>query len=185
MLAVAILLTAGWAIFKRGVTGTVLEVVERARSYASARPSFPPELLGALNASNSRGQLGRVREMAERAPARRAVLVLFSSACTSCSTGSLVSLLNERAARDKAVGYVAMVPSTFSEVDVRNFQTNLNISFPVEVAGPELTQEWLALNRQHGEPNVNGMVAVVGEGRILSAARGYRETESLIESIRR
>ncbi|MDQ3802701.1 MAG: hypothetical protein M3416_02440 [Acidobacteriota bacterium] len=185
VLAAASLLAAGWAIFRRGVTGTVLEVIERARSYASARPSYPPPLLEALNSSNSRGRLSRVHEMAERAPSRSAVLVFFSSACTGCSTGALVDLLNDRAARDKAVAYVALVPNTFNEADMRNFQTNLNLSFPVEVADPELTQEWLALNREYGEASVNGVVAVVGGGRILSAARGYREAESLIESVPR
>jgi len=108
---------------------------------------------------------------------------MFSSVCTGCADGELVEVLKLHAKSNNRVGYLALVPDTFSQTDLANFKENLGIPFPVEVANGQLAREWSSLSRQFGPKRVNGLVFVMSKGEVVSMAQGVRETESLLKGL--
>lgn len=156
------------------------------RGGAAAPAGSPQErFLSSLQALDDRGQFERLHEAARLTASGKAVVALFSSVCTSCASGRLMYLLNEHAGRNQDVAYFALVPDTFTAGDISNLRTNLNVSFPVEAAGPALSREWQSLREQYGEGPVNAVVLVIGSEGIDSLAQGANEADTLLEELSR
>jgi len=136
-----------------------------------------------LTLMNEKGQLIQFRAIAAHSSSGKALVGMFSTACTTCPDGSLVDLLNNYAAQDLKNSYLIILPSTFTKRDLKNFETNLEISIPVQLANPDFTRQWFALNEQYGEKAVNGSVFVVDKEKVVSVVSGLKDTERLLKEL--
>ena len=171
---------AGYALTNRQVlSGSWYSRVSAGTS--AATHGSPPDLLArAAGSAGAEGRLNVIRDAARHSGSGKAAVVFFSSAYTSCGTGRLLSLIKESAKRERGLGYLVILPHTFSQLDVLNFKTNLDVPFPIELADPQLTGEWLRLNEQYGEEALNGTLILVDGERVLSLAHGLEETKELL-----
>jgi hypothetical protein len=154
------------------------------RNVVDDEPLYSTEILSEiLTAMNERGQLSRFHASAANSVTGKAVVAMFSMACTSCPDGSLVELLNNHATQDRQNSYVIILPSTFTKSDLRNFEINLEVSIPVHLANADFTRQWSMLNERYGEKAINGSVFVVDKEKVLSVVSGMRETKRLLKEL--
>jgi hypothetical protein len=142
-------------------------------------------LFKALNSASDKGFLKQLHARAARSQSKKAVIVLFSSACTGCSEDYLIDLLRTGAKKSPEIAFMALLPNTFSRSDVETFKTNLEIPFVVELADAELSRQWLAINEKYGWKAANGSVVVVSGGKIISVVNGLKEAEQVLEELAR
>lgn len=154
----------------------------RLRRFADGEEALSPKLLAEAIGSLDGGRIAQVRAKTMRSSSRKAIIVMFSSVCTACPTGQLITLLNKHAELNKDIQYLALLPNTFTSADVNNFRINMDISFGVEVADKELSRRWLSLIQQYGENAVNGTVIVLDKGE-LSAVQGLYETKQRLMAL--
>ena len=160
------------------------DAVTRLRSVVDNEPVFSLELLTrTVNSLSEKGQLSQFHDKAAHSPSGKAVVGMFSMACTGCPDGSLIAILNKYAALDRKNKYLIVLPNTFTKVELKTFTTNLELSIPVVLASPEFTREWLALNEQYGEKAVNGSVFIVDKEKVVSVVNGLNETKSLLKTL--
>lgn len=152
------------------------DTAARLRHFVDGQETLSPELLAQAISSAESRQISQLRARAARSPSGKAVIVMFSSVCTSCPTGQLISLLNTHAKLNQGIEYMALLPDTFTPADLNNFRINMDISFPVKLADEELSRRWSSLIQRYGENAVNGAVLVLDKGK-LSAAHGLNETK--------
>ena len=152
------------------------------RRFADGKEALSPRLLAEAIGSVQGGLIVQVRARTMRSASKRAVIVMFSSACSACPTGQLITLLNKHAKLNKEIEYLALLPDTFTPVDVNNFRVNMDISFAVGIADKELSRRWLSLIHQYGEKAVNGAVIVLDRGE-LSAVHGLYETNQRLVAL--
>lgn len=140
----------------------------------------PAILLEILKVLNTQGALEQMHNAAKNSHEGKAVIVMLSSVCTGCDDALLVDMLNSYARQNRSVGYLALLPNTFSRIEVENLKTNLDITFPVAIAATALSEKWSSLNEQYGARTINGTVILVDGGNVISIASGFQETKGLL-----
>jgi hypothetical protein len=148
-----------------------------------ARTPSLKQFLGIIESMSEHEQVRDLHYLAGNSTDGKAVVVFFSSASTSCGTGKLLSLIKDSAKQNRGIAYVVLLPGTFSQADLINFKTNLEVPFLVELADAQLTREWLALTDLYGEQNINGTVFLVDQARVLSLAQGFEESKELLKGL--
>ncbi len=118
------------------------DVAARLRSVIDGeRPYSEAVIWQAFNSLKKR-DLAQIIDRGTRSRSRKALIVMLSSVCTGCADGELVDLLNVYAKQSPEISFLALVPDTFSHLDVKNLIANLDLSFPVEIANHNLSREW-------------------------------------------
>jgi hypothetical protein len=111
----------------------------------------------------------------------KAVMVLLTSASTTCSTGKLIDVLNSHAQRSPN-NFLVLLPNTFSQTDVDNFKINLGVPYSVERVDENLSNRWLALAAKY---DVTGVVLLI-DGDEISVLQNLIEVDNrLLSSDRR
>lgn len=95
-----------------------------------------------------------------------AVVVLFSSVSTACSSGELVKTLNRYAQERSRTSFLVLLPHDYTDVDLENFKSNLGVSFPVERENIEFSDQFARLVNFYGESRINGSLLLVANGKI-------------------
>jgi anti-anti-sigma regulatory factor len=175
MFVIANLALGGYLAARRYSSGAKPGVVASSRAQ-----TVSPELVESFNAMNARGLLSQLHESAARSSSGKAVVVMFSSVCSSCPTGHLVKMLEASSQANKDVAFLVLLPDSFNRTDVENFHINLESTLPVERANTPLSREWMALNEKYGERAMNGTVMLVGGGNVISLAQGLDKTGALL-----
>ncbi len=179
-----------WLIFDK--TGTLKDTGKYDEDVTGSRlkrlmddeaPYSTNVLFESLVSVNSKGGLKQAHTNAARSRSGKAVVVLFSNACTGCSEDYLIDILRTSAMNSPELGFLALLPNTFTRTDLDIFKTNLEIPFAVELAGEDLSREWLLINDKYGWKSVNGTVLVVGGGKIISLVNGLQETKDLLKGL--
>lgn len=142
-------------------------------------------LLEELKVMNEQGLLRQLHAKAAQSKSGKAITVLFSSACTGCPEDYLIRIMSARAIEDSEIGFLALLPNTFSQSDIDRFKTNLEIPFRVEAARAGLSHEWLQMNEKYGASSINGSIIAVSRGKIISVVNGLNETNQLLEDLAR
>lgn len=160
------------------------DVVGNLRSVVDGEQPYSPALFAAvLNSMNQKRELVNLHAKAARSPSGKAIIVIFSKVCTGCSEKSLLDMVKKYAKQQTKITYIALLPNTFNQTDLKNFKTNLEIHFPVELAGQALSEAWMHLNEQYGENKINGTVVLLSNGQIPSVVNGLSETEYLLRGL--
>jgi hypothetical protein len=77
---------------------------------ADGRRAYSPDVLSdVLERLNESGDLEQIHSAALRSPSHRAIVVIYSSVCTVCSSGTLVELLNASADHDTGRHIISVV----------------------------------------------------------------------------
>lgn len=152
-------------------------VVVRLRNLVDGKQAYSPALM--LDALNSlpEGYFVRVRNKTLRSHSGKAVVAVFSSVNATCPSGITIGRLNDYARRYGGVEFLALLPNTHSELDVKNLKANLDIPFSVERADEALSGKLMSLVEKYGEKTVNGAVVVIERGAI-SLVEGDNEIGS-------
>lgn len=158
-------------------------MANRLRSFVDGEASYSPSLLLDSARSVRGGQFERAQTTAMRSKTGKAVILLLSSANTTCPSGELASLVGEFSREHREIDCLALLPNTFSETDVNNFKTNLDIPFKVENADEDFSRKWLGLIEEYGEMPVNGTVIAI-DGDRVSVAHGVNEVKALLQELR-
>lgn len=160
------------------------DAANQLRNVADNEPIYSTKILSQmLNLMSEEGQLSQFHASAAHSASGKALVAMFSAACTACPDGSLVDILNNHAAQDRKNSYLIILPSTFTKGDLKNFETNLEVSIPVHLANADFTRQWFALNRQYGERAVNGSVFVVDKEKVVAVVSGLKETKRLLKEL--
>lgn len=179
-----------WLIFDK--TGTLKDTGKYDEDVTGGRlkrlvedevPYSTNVLFEALVSVNNKGSLKQVHTKAARSQSGKAVVVLLSNACTGCSEDHLIDTLRTMAIKSPEVAFLALLPNTFTNTDVDIFKTNFEVPFAVELAGEDLSREWLLINDKYGWKTVNGTVFVVSGGKIISLVNGLQETKDLLKGL--
>jgi|GEM_PF-2732076 len=158
-------------------------MASRLRSFVDGERGYSPALLLDSISSVRGGQFERVRAAASRSKSGKAIILLLSSANTTCPSGELAALVSQFVRENDGVDCLAVLPNTFGPSDVDNFKTNLDIPFPVETADEDFSRGWLALIDEYGEMSVNGTVITIDRQNI-SVAHGVKEVETRLKELR-
>jgi hypothetical protein len=154
------------------------------RNVADNEPIYSTKVLSQmLTLMSEEGQLSQFHAMAAHSASGKTLVAMFSAACTACPDGSLVDILNNHAAKDRKNSYLIILPGTFTKDDLKNFETNLEVSIPVHLANANFTRQWSALNEQYGERAVNGSVFILDRGKVVSVVSGLKETKRLLKEL--
>lgn len=74
---------------------------------------------------------------------------------------------------------LAFLPKGYSEADIENLKSNLQVGFPVERADAGLAEKWGALLDVYGEGRMTGTVVLIERGEIIWLA-GLEEAEQAL-----
>ncbi|HEX8183980.1 MAG TPA: hypothetical protein VF747_04495, partial [Blastocatellia bacterium] len=99
-------------------------------------------LLQTLNSTDGKNLLKQAHTRAARSRSGKAVVALFSTACTGCPDDNLIDLLRTQSQKNPDIAFLTLLPDTFTQSDLDSFKTNLEIPFPVELANSELSRQW-------------------------------------------
>ena len=105
----------------------------------------------------------RLFELEGKSNSGKAVMVMLASASTSCSTGSVIDVLNSHAKRSEN-NLLVLLPNSYSQTDLNNFKVNLEVPYPVERADKNLSDRWLQLAAKY---EVTGVVLLIDNGEIF------------------
>lgn len=158
-------------------------MANRLRSFVDGEQGYSPTLLLESIRSVRGGQFERVQNVAMRSDSGKAIILLLTSANTTCPSGDLARLVSEFSREHGEVECLALLPDTFGRSDVDNFKTNLDIPFPVETADEEFSRRWLALVAEYGEMSVNGAVITISREKV-SVGHTAKEVESQLKELR-
>lgn len=125
------------------------------------------------------GRFAALREETRVSHSGQALVVLFDSISTSCPSGEVVKSLGRLAAANRDVPVLAFLPKGYSEADIDNLKSNLQVGFPVERAEAELAEKWGALLDVYGEGRMTGTVVLIERGDIIWLA-GLEEAEQAL-----
>ncbi|PYP88305.1 MAG: hypothetical protein DMF61_06865 [Blastocatellia bacterium AA13] len=165
----------GWAKYDEGdAVGSLLHLVN------GDAPFSRDMLLATIIKISDDGLLEQLHSRAARSKRGKAVGVIFSQACTGCPEHYLIDLLRARASNDQGIAYLALLPNSFQASDADNFKTNLDISFDVERANPELSRRWSILDQTYGTRLINGTVIAVSQGKVVSIETELSETREML-----
>jgi hypothetical protein len=160
------------------------DAANQLRNVADNEPIYSTKILSQmLTLMNEEGLLSQFHASAAHSASGKALVGMFSTACTACSDGSLVDLLDNHSAKDRRTSYLIILPNTFTKDDLKNFETNLELSIPVHLADADFTRQWSALNQQYGEKAINGSVFVVDKEKVVSVVSGLKETKRLLKEL--
>jgi len=157
-------------------------MANRLRSFVDGEQGYSPALLLDSIRSVRGGQFERAQAAALRSESRKAVILLLSSASTTCPSGELARRVSEFAREHGKIDCLALLPNTFSRADVDNFKMNLDIPFRVETADEEFSHRWSALIEEYGEMAVNGTVITIA-GEKVSVGHTAKEVESQLKEL--
>lgn len=147
----------------------------------TAPGDFAPTLTGALKSIRG-GRFAALREETRGSHSGKALVVLFDSISTSCPSGEVVKSLGRLAAAHQDVPVLAFLPKDYSEADIENLKSNLQVGFPVERADAELAERWAALLDVYGEGRMTGTVVLVDRGEVSWLA-GLEEAEQALSRL--
>lgn len=111
-------------------------------------------------------QLSSVLENSRKPASQTAVVVLFSSVSTACSSGELVKMINSRIRQGSKISFLTLLPNNYSDIDLANFKANLAVNFAVERGNKEFSDRFANLVSVYGESRMNGTILLVENGQI-------------------
>jgi hypothetical protein len=154
----------------------------RMRSFVDGEQGYSPALLLDSMRSVRGGQFERVQAAAMRSQSGKALILLLTSANTTCPSGDLARRVSEFSREHGEVEFLALLPDTFSRSDVENFKTNLDIPFPVETADADFSRRWASLIEEYGEMSVNGAVITINREKV-SVGHTAKEVERQLKEL--
>lgn len=158
--------------YQGGSLASLLTVVD-------GKPGYSPKLLQETIVSVKSAQLEEVRQRTLASPSGKAVIALFSLVGTYCPSGELLDSLKGHQARLQDVELLILLPKNYTSNDVQNFKTNLNVSIPVAMADPELSNVWKSFDLRYGESAINGALVAIDRGAV-SVLQGVGELDSFL-----
>lgn len=96
----------------------------------------------------------------------KAAVAVFTSVCTSCQSGELVQVLNQYAVKRPDIRFIALLPVDYTNVDVENFKSNLQVKFPVERADSAFAREVSKLVSTYGQNRLNGIIRLIDRNSV-------------------
>lgn len=108
------------------------------------------------------GPIAEIRSRLANRPGRKAVVALFTSVSTSCSSGRLLRQMAQSATENPHAEYLALLPGDYSPQDARNLEKNWKLPFPALLADEELTRVWRELLGKYGEQSLSHSLFVIG-----------------------
>jgi hypothetical protein len=148
------------------------DAISKLRNIVDGEYPYSEAVLWKMLDSLERRDLAQIVDSGIRSRSGKAIVVMISSVCTGCADGALIDQLNTFSKELPETSFLALVPNSFSKLDVKNLSTNLDITFSVERANQNLSQEWNLLNNKYGEKKINGTLILISEGKIRSVVNG-------------
>lgn len=116
----------------------------------------------------------RIGDLLAKNQTQQIAVVLLTSASTVCSTGKIIDVLKNSAQQSNSEKFVIFLPNHFSQQDVENFKANFNLSFKVEKADDELSQQWLPLASKYEALGV----VIISDNEEVSVLQDTNEIEN-------
>ena len=136
------------------------------QAVVDGKPGYSPALLQDAIVSAKSAQVEEIRQRTLTSPSGKAVIAWFSNIGTFCPSGDVLDSLKGHQARRHDVELLILFPKNYTANDVQNLKTNLNVSIPIALADPELSNVWESFNLKYGEPATNGALVAIERGEV-------------------
>lgn len=137
---------------------------------------------------HSMSWLSQISQIIDQDKAELYLVTFLRSICTTCESGHL--LANGEAENSQQAKHILVVPPSFTNNDVLNLKTNLNIRGVICIADDALNAEWNRLAAEYGIKSVSALQLLFdGKGTVLKSAdpqcQCYDDIYQYISNIKR
>jgi len=93
------------------------------------------------------------------------LVAMFSSICMECLNGVIIrELKNSQKKLYKSISFLIIVPDKFTENEVDNMKTSLNMNIQVIIADKDLSITWNQLIENYGGSKINIILFLLNKG---------------------
>lgn len=121
----------------------------------------------------------RMKLLATDSKKNQAVLALFSSTSTSCATGLIAEMFKKTASQNSNSNLHIVLPSSYSEQDISNFKSNLDVNFEVSRADSQLSEFWRPIANKY---NAAGIV-IVAKNDLIYTSQDTQDIQTYLEQL--
>jgi hypothetical protein len=132
-----------------------------------------------FNLTNNELIKSYLRDLTEKSTNKQAVVALISVKSSNCKNLSIVDLLKQVKTKSPNTVLRIVLPKEFSDQDLTNFKSNLEVDFEVVREDEKLSAFWQPLAEKY---NALGVI-IIAKGQELFASQNVAEIQNQIKSL--